>query len=238
MGTAGSLRTALRWSAATVGFFAAGYATYVGITWARYGHPRPADADSADALLDGVMPDYEVAERHSIQVAAPADITFAAACDADLMQSPIIRAIFRARERILGGEPDRTEHPRGVLAFTKSIGWSVLAERPNREIVMGTVTQPWNATVVFRPETADQFVAFNEPGYVKIAWTLRADPGQNGSIFRHETRVTTTDSAARAKFRRYWSAFSPGIKLIRWLVLPSLRTEAERRAKNSSGHSA
>jgi len=97
---------------------------------------------------------------------------------------------------------------------------------------MGAVTQPWNAKVIFRPLTPDEFVAFNEPGYVKIVWTLRADPvGPAGSIFRHETRVTTTDTAARAKFRRYWSCFSPGIKLIRWLLLPSVRTEAERRAE-------
>jgi len=213
-----------------------GYAAYVGVTWARYGYPRPADSESADALLDRFMPEYEVAERYSIPVAAPADITFAAACDADLMQSPIIRAIFRTRERILGAEPDRTARPRGVLA---SIGWRVLAELPNREIVMGTVAQPWNAKVVFRPLTPDEFVAFNEPGYVKIVWTLRADPvGPAGSIFRHETRVTTTDSAARAKFRRYWSCYSPGIKLIRRLLLPSVRTDAERRAKSVSVHPA
>jgi len=79
-----------------------------------------------------------------------------------------------------------------------------------------------------------------QTGYVKIAWTLRADPvGPTGSIFRHETRVATTDAAARAKFRRYWSCFSPGIVLIRWLLLPSVRTEAERRAGRSvTVHSA
>lgn len=234
MGTTGLLRTTMRWSAATVGFFAGGYAAYVGVTWAGYGHPRPAGGESADPLLDRFMPDYEVAERHSIQVAAPADITLAAACDADLMQSLIIRTIFRTRELILGSEPDRTAHPRGVLAFTKSIGWMALAELPDREIVMGTVTQPWNETVTFRPLTPDEFVTFNQPGYVKIAWTLRADPvGPTGSIFRHETRVATTDAAARAKFRRYWSCFSPGMMLIRWLLLSSVRTEAERRAGRS-----
>jgi hypothetical protein len=180
------------------------------------------------------MPDYEVAERHHIHVAAPADITFVAACEADLMQSPIIRALFRTRELILGSQPDAAEHPTGVLAFTKSLGWSVLADVPGREIVMGTVTQPWNANVVFRPLTPDQFVAFNEPDYVKIAWTLRADPiGENASIFRHETRVTTTDSVARAKFRRYWSCFSPGIKLIRWLLLGPVKAEAERRCRST-----
>ena len=225
------LRTALKWTAVGVGFVVGAYASYVGVTWLRYGHPEPPDPDEGDALLEQFMPAYEVAERRHIAVTAPADLTFAVACEADLMQSPIIRAIFKARELVLGARPDTTPRPSGVVALTKSIGWRVLAEVPGREVVMGAVTQPWYPNVVFHPLAPDEFVRFSEPDYVKIVWTLRADPvGENESIFRHETRVATTDSAARAKFRRYWAQFSPGIKLIRWLLLPQVRTEAERRA--------
>lgn len=226
------LRTALKWTAGAVGFAVGAYASYVGVAWSRYGRTELPNADEADALLDRFMPIYDVAERRHIAVAAHSDTTFAVACESDLMQSPIIRTIFKARELVLGAEPDITTRPRGVIAFTKSIGWSVLAEIPEREVVMGAVTQPWNANVVFRPLTADEFVRFNEPDYVKIAWTLRADPiRENDSIFRHETRVITTDSVARAKFRWYWARFSPGIKLIRWLLLPQVRNAAERHAR-------
>ena len=66
-------------------------------------------------------------------------------------------------------------------------------------------------------------------------WTLRADPvGTAESIFRTETRVMTTDPAARAKFRRYSSFLSPGIILIRWVSLRPLKAEAERRARQTS----
>src|SRR6185436_10471747 len=76
---------------------------------------------------------------------------------------------------------------------------------------------------------------FCEHDYVKIVWTLRADPiGTAESIFRTETRVMTTDPAARAKFRRYWSFLSPGIILIRWVSLGPLKVEAERRAHESA----
>jgi hypothetical protein len=225
-------RTALKWVAGALGVATGAYASYVGVTWFRYGHSAPASADDADPLLDQFMPVYEVSERHHVHIAALADITFAAACEQDLMRSPLIRALFRTRELILGSELDAASHPRGVLAFAKSLGWSVLAEVPGREVVMGTVTQPWNSNVVFRSLNPDAFVAFNEPGYVKIAWTLRADTtGPNESVFRHETRVRTTDAIARAKFRRYWSFFSPGIKLIRWLLLEPLRRDAERRER-------
>ena len=82
---------------------------------------------------------------------------------------------------------------------TRSIGWGVLAEVPGREIVMGAVTQPWLADVVFRTLPPDTFAAFAEPDYVKIVWTLRSYPiGDTESVFRTETRVSTT-SPARAR---------------------------------------
>ncbi|PYR46798.1 MAG: hypothetical protein DMF89_20885, partial [Acidobacteria bacterium] len=57
------------------------------------------------------------------------------------------------------------------------------------------------------------------------------------SMFRTETRVATTDPTARAKFRRYWSFFSPGIILIRWMSLGPLKAEAERRARVAAAES-
>jgi hypothetical protein len=211
---------------------AGAYATWVGVTWLQYGQSVPADADSGDPLLDQFMPVYDVVERHHIRVAAPAEITFASACEQDLMALPVVRAIFKARELVLGAEPDTAERPRGLLAMTKSIGWGVLAEMPGREIVMGAVTQPWYPNVVFRPLPPGEFAAFNEPDFVKIVWTLRVDAIEpHTSVFRTETRGVTTDATARAKFRWYWARFSPGIWLIRWLSLGPTRRDAERRAR-------
>lgn len=227
----GRVRTVLNWMAGVLGIAAGAYGGYVGLAWLRYGHPAQAGPDEADALLDRFMPVYDIAERHHIEVAAPQDITFAAACEQDLMALPVARSIFKAREVLLGSDPDSAAHPRGLLAMTKSIGWGVLAEVPGREIVMGAVTQPWHANVVFRPLPPGDFAAFTEPDYVKIVWTLRADPaGTSRSIFRTETRAVATDATARAKFRRYWSFLSPGIILIRWAALWPLKRDAERRA--------
>jgi len=112
----------------------------------------------------------------------------------------------------------------------QSIGWVVLAEQPGREIVLGSVTQPWLAAPVFRSISANEFRGFAEPGYVKIAWTLRADPvSASSSIFHTETRVCTTDSEARMRFRRYWSFVAPGVELIRLVMLLPLKHDAERR---------
>jgi hypothetical protein len=227
--------TACRWLAAAVGLAAASYAAYVDTAWFRYGKvTRPANGNDRDALLDQFMPLYDVAERHHVQIAAPAALTFQAASEMRVEQSPIVRAVFKAREWIMRSHARRQPEVRAFLQQMRAIGWGVLAEVAGREIVMGAVTRPWMADVVFRPLPPDKFAAFAEPGYVKIAWTLRADPiGAGASIFRTETRVVATDHGARAKFRRYWAFASPGIILIRRALLGPLKAEAERRYRSA-----
>lgn len=226
------VRHGVVWAVGGFCLAAVAYASYVGMTWYRYGQAPPATGDEMDPLLDRFMPEYDVAERHHVRVMAPAEITLSAAADTDLQRSAVIRAIFRTRELVLGAEPDAVTRPKGLLAQTTSLGWGVLAEKPGREIVVGAITQPWMANVVFRALPPDEFRAFAEPNYVKIIWTLRADPaGSEGSMFRTETRVATTDPTARKRFRWYWARFSPGIVLIRRVMLGTLKREAERRAR-------
>jgi hypothetical protein len=63
---------------------------------------------------------------------------------------------------------------------------------------------------------------------------LRADPiNATESVARTETRVTTTDQAARKAFRRYWSLVSPGVEVIRWASLRLPKREAEGRIRRS-----
>jgi len=229
MFTKDKIAVAGRWLATGVSVAAASYAAYAATTWWRYGHTSPGSIEQRDALLDRFMPVCEVAERHHVHVDAPADMTFRAAGEMHLEDSPIVRAIFRARELVMRSQPGHGPEPGPFLAQMRAIGWGMLAEIPNREIVMGAVTQPWQADVVFRPLAPDQFLTFDEPDHVKIVWTLRADPvGDAASIFRTETRVTTTDRAAREKFRRYWAFASPGIIVIRWATLDPLKKQAER----------
>jgi hypothetical protein len=225
------LRSAGRWVAVGAGLAAIGYATYVGRAWARYGHPAPPRPEEQDELLDRFMPAFDVVERHHVEVGAPAAVTLEAARTMDLAARPLVRAIFKGRELILGSRPDTRERPKGLVDDVLSLGWAILADVPDRELVVGAVTRPWEPDVTFRPVPPDVFADFRDADYVKIAWTLRADPiGAHTSIFRTETRAVATDAAARAKFRVYWSCLSPGISLIRRLSLRPLKADAERRA--------
>jgi hypothetical protein len=228
------IRSAIRMVAAGAGVAVGAYAGYAAVTWYRYGRVSEADASERDELLDRFMPAYEVVERHHIRVAAPAAVTLAAAREQDLLELPLVRPIFKAREILLGATPDDRPQPRGLVAATLALGWGILADVPSRELVVGAVTKPWEPNVTFRALPPDEFAAFREPGFVKIAWTLRVDPIDNDtSMFRTETRAIATDPTARARFRRYWAFASPGIALIRRLSLHPLRREAERRARTS-----
>ena len=230
----GDARAGAQWMAAGLGVAAATYGTYVGMTWSRYGRAIPPEPEAQDPLLDRFMPAYEIAERHQIHVAAPPAVTLDAARELNLLASPVVRAIVRAREIILGATPDGRRRPHGLLAETQALGWGVLAGQPGRELVLGAVTRPWEANVTFRALPPDQFAAFKEPGYVKIAWTIRADPvNASESVFRTETRAIATDAAARRRFRRYWSFFSPGIIVIRWALLGPVKREAEGRVRQA-----
>lgn len=212
----------------------AAFAGYAGFTYASYG--RTPCQPEAQSILDKFMPDYEVRERHHIRVDAPAEITMAAAREISFFDSPIVRSIFglRALPSRLTNNPAPPLQRRPIFEEVLAIGWKELVEEEGRHIAMGAVTQPWRQNVVFHGLPPEEFVAFNEPGYARIAWTLEVEPrGPSSCVHSTETRVSTTDAASREKFRRYWSFLSPGIILIRYEALRLVKAEAERRVSGT-----
>lgn len=216
------------WISGVAGAAALGGVAYVATSWYRYG--RPSKPARSDPVLDLFMPAYEVVEQHETRVAAPADITYAAARAMDLQRSRVIRAIFRGRELLMRSTAAEAEPPGPLVDQVLRLGWRVLAETPGREIVLGAVTKPWEPNVRFEGLPPEEFAGFDEPGYAKIIWNLSVEPvGPSESVFRTETRVITTDRYARKRFRRYWSIMSPGISLIRHESLGVVKRDAERR---------
>ncbi|HYL56081.1 MAG TPA: hypothetical protein VEU73_10960 [Gemmatimonadales bacterium] len=193
--------------------------------------PEAVTTTGADRLIERFIPQADVTECHETLVRAPADVVFAVAQTLDFQSIPVVRALIWLRTKLLRATPPPTQvRPTGLVAETTALGWGVLAERPGRELVMGAVTQPWKGNVVFTPVVPKGFLAFSEPDLVKIVWTLEAEPlGPALTRFRTETRVLATDEEARRKFQSYWRWAKFGIVLIRRLMLPSLRREAERR---------
>src|SRR5688500_8816402 len=151
-----------RWLAGAVGLAAIAYGMNVGRAFQRYGNPKRATGEERDQLLDRFMPAYDVVERHHLRVIAPARTTLSVARDMPLRDSPVVRALLKGRELILGAASSQQPHPRALPEEVQSLGWGVLAEVPGREVVFGAVTKPWEANVTFRALPPDQFVAFDE----------------------------------------------------------------------------
>jgi hypothetical protein len=187
--------------------------------------PKPSPESPAAAFIAHPY----VLERHEIEIAAPADLVFFDATRVNLQTLPLVRAIFRIRGWFMGDTIEPPAKPLGIVAETMVLGWGLLAHTPCRSIVMGAAAQPWTRNVTFRTIPSHKFAAFDEPDYVKIVWTLEADPlGPERTRFRTETRVEPTDGKARRKFFWYWMAFGLGIRVIRWSMLRELRRKALR----------
>jgi hypothetical protein len=225
------VRRLISWARVLLALGGLGWATYSGAVWLRYGRTHRATGAGEDPL-DSFIPDPEVDEEHETRVAAPAAFALKAAKQIDLQRSPLVRLIFGVRmlPARLRGRAVRWEGM-GLVEQMLGIGWGVLIDTPEELIVAGAVTRPWATEVKFRALAPKDFVRFDEPGYVKIIWTLEAEAlSEHESVARTRTRVKTTDASARKRFRRYWALLSPGILLIRHELLRLVRQEVRRLA--------
>lgn len=162
----------------------------------------------ADAL-----PVYHHNERHSIRVAASPDRALAAAREASLEDVPLVRALFRLR---------------GLRAAPRGPVWDALLTegfQPFRDDTLVLIGKPWSPRGGLR--RVDDFIAFAEPGWAKMAMDLRAVPDGGGARLETETRVFLTDRASRRRFAAYWLVIRPFSGLIRrsWLKAAKRRAE-------------
>jgi len=180
--------------------------------------------------LERFIPHPDVWERFETTIRAPAGMVMDVAGEFDMQSLPAVKLIFRLRERLTRATRVVPRKPQGILEETRALGWGLLAEQPGRFIVCGATCQPWLADVVFSAVAPDQFLAYAQPGQVKIAWTLEAaEIGPGLTRFGQETRAVATDLQSRIRFHRYWRWARFGIIAIRLLMLPAIRRAAERR---------
>ena len=188
---------------------------------------RETRADVAASPLHPFIPAFDARERFAVTVRAPAQLVDQVARAFDMQSIPLVRAIFRMREWMMGVTPD-PRPVQGFIAEMRGLGWGALVDRPGEVFVAGATCQPWLGEVRFTAVPLERFRPFDEPGLVKIAWSLesRATSPSTTELVT-ETRVKATDEQARRRFLGYWRWARFGIIPIRWLMLPAIRREAE-----------
>lgn len=182
-------------------------------------------------LIRKYLPEFEYREHNTTLVVAAPSTAYNAMRSLDFSRSWLIRSIFTAREflyHLFAKHNHITKSPvfGSLVESALKLGWSVLEEEPNRELVVGAVTRPWETKVIFQGLSGQEFITFSKPGYAKIVWNIAVQEVKPGvTQVSTETLVTLTDSFARRKFRYYWLLFSLGIRLVRYAALRMVKRD-------------
>ena len=186
-------------------------------------------------LLDQLLPRFDFSERHRRDVAAPPDRVWAAIEAVSLREMPLtygLMAIRSVPERLRGRPGLPSELDRAVLGQMIEFGFARMASEAPRElvttVVAGVAVGPGDLVDV---SDADEFVAFETPGYIKAAMNFHLrELGDGRTRLETETRVEPTDERSRRRFRLYWLAIRAGSGAIRrdWLRAIARRAERER----------
>ena len=173
---------------------------------------------------------YQFNEIHSIRVMAPKERAYRAIKEVTADEILLFRALTWVRrfgrpgpESILN-PPERLP----ILDVATRTGFLLLAEEPEREIVVGTAVAAPRGWRPKRQPTPEDFKAVREPGFALATMNfLVEETGPGACIVTTETRVYATDAAARRRFAMYWRTIYPGSSLIRRMWLRAVKRRAE-----------
>jgi hypothetical protein len=185
-------------------------------------------------LLDDWMPAFDAASRHTIDVHASAARTYDVARTIDLASPPLVKVLMGAR--VLPALAARAFSPRrpGASSTGRNIDgparipFTLLAESPGSEFVMGLAGRFWTPAGGIVPCEAEAFKTLPPPGLAQAVWSFRVEPRAHGCEVTTETRVLCADADTRAHFLRYWRVVRFGSGMIRRSILREIRRQAER----------
>ena len=177
-------------------------------------------------LLDELLPDFDVNEIHSAEVPGAPAAAMAAARAVTPGEIRLMGALMALRS--LPGRIKRapivTRSDQPFIEQALGLGFVPLGERPD-EVVIGAIGRFWSPAGN-RPlsiSTSEDFLAFAEPGYAKAAMNIAVRPAAPGALISTETRIASTDPAARRRFRAYWLLIGPWSALIRRSMLGAVK---------------
>ena len=189
--------------------------------------------NSATMIIDEQLPVYDVVVVEHLVVAADRETTLAVATELDFLT---------VRDKLLNtaiwmrGVPDRIRHraqpPPPEMIVGKGIGlpgWLSLGERDSSEVAFGAVGKFWQTSIDWRDVPLEEFAAFAEPGWGKIACNFTVRPyGDGTTLLTYECRTATTDPVSRRKFARYWWLIRPFVGHIMRATLATIAVNAAR----------
>jgi hypothetical protein len=196
-------------------------------------------------LADEFLLVYDVSDAVATVADADRETAWRALLDVDLLEvgreAPAVGMLgaLRMLPEIIGhllhgerpAKPPESMRLRDLPSIPMSEGgWILLGERSGHEIALGLVGKFWRPVIEFAPITsADDFRAFDEPGFAKTVYDLSVcDVGAGRMLLSGLMRTATTDEHARRWFRRYWTfGVGSGAHILVGALLDSARRAAE-----------
>jgi hypothetical protein len=160
--------------------------------------------------LDDWLPQWDAGELHETRVTATPERALAAMLELPIAADRLTNALFHLR----GLRAD------GRTADVVAAGAALLEHTPTVWVI-GLAGRPWQRRGGrVRFAAAEEWRAYADPGSVRMALALWAEPAEGGARLLTETRISALDDRARRLFRRYWLVVGPFSGLIRrrWLA--------------------
>lgn len=192
--------------------------------------PEDVHVANPQTQLDQFAPAYQFGEVHSIRVSAPKDRVWRAIKEVAPNEIRFFRALTWIRRLGRSGPESILNAPEHlpILEVATRTGFVLLAEEPNREIVVGDAVVVPRGFQLNRHPTPEDFKAVHEPGFAIATMNfLVQDVGPAACIVTTETRVYATDPSTRRRFALYWRGIYPGSALIRRMWLRAIKRRAE-----------
>jgi hypothetical protein len=185
--------------------------------------------------IDQFLPDAEFNGWVSVNVHASPWEIFGALREITLADMPLANLLGTLRYlpgRLTGKREDEAPTDEPFLKLLQSGGGNIiLAEEPDREIVVGAIGKFHDLTdqQVVPLHSAADFLRFDQPDYQKLVMSMRVE-GSNAVtgyrlILEHRTHALSL--SARRKFALYWLAIKPGGNFVSWLLLRAVKRQAE-----------
>ena len=186
---------------------------------------------TSTALLEAIMPVYDVQEVHSTHVEAQAPNVYAAILTVTPGETALARPFMWVRTlpgRLRGTR--RSDDAVWSKPFLSMPGTAILGRVPDREVVVGLIGQFWKLSDSERVavQNLEQFTQFNRQGFAVSTLSFHVDPEGAGSRVTTVTRVRTTDPDSRRAFLRYWRVIGTGSAVLRRTWLHAVKVRAER----------
>ncbi|MBI4819742.1 MAG: hypothetical protein HY791_25940 [Deltaproteobacteria bacterium] len=179
------------------------------------------------SVLDELIPMPRIREIDHVDLAARQEVVFEQIRHGDLSRSPLVRALLALHD----GHAESRRRPgfklSDLVSTPEQPGFVILSEDAPRQIVVGAIAKLWLPRIeLAHVADSSEFRLFREPGYAKLAWTVRVIAVDEISCrVELELYLDVTDETAWASLTRFFHISGRRSELVRRSALGALVDE-------------